>query len=308
MRNMILDDERVEQGLAGMPVKIGTRIRLIHPANIVYAKASGDYVDIVLATGETLHSKEQITRLERRLPPGIFARVHRSYVVNTTCIKEIRARQNGYELVLNNGRLVACSLTYRRQVRGWIKPDPQHKPGVGLLQRLGSPEEADVLGDSLRLRPCRPGDEHRLALIGQATFMATFADSHRVEDILAHCATQHSPSFYRRWLEDSAVRIWVLEQDPSQAPVGYMAVTPADQSVPECGDDDLVLQRIYLREGWYDRCRKSRLFENAIRYAERLGCRRLWAWDFAKNKRVLEFYVSVGFQPRSEYMYRVGGG
>lgn len=299
MYNMTQDEDRGPQGLAGkMPVKIGTRIRLIDPAAIAYAKASGDYVDISLASGEVLHSKEPITRLEKRLPNDLFLRVHRSYVVNIGCVREIRSRQNAYELVLTNDKRIVSSTTYRHQIR-------DRMPGAAGIRRSrdgdGMPE------DGLRLRECRPGDEHRLALIGQSTFMETFADHHSIEDILAHCASVHSPAFYRRWLEDDAVRMWVLEKDASKVPVGYMAVTPADLPVPECRPGELALQRIYIKEGWYDRCIKSRLFANAIRYAQELGCKRLWAWDFVRNKRILEVYASLGFKPRTEYLYRVGG-
>lgn len=317
MHNMLPDDACGAYGPAGkIPVKIGTRIRLIDPVNIVYAKSCGDYVDISLASGEILHTKEQITRLESRLPASLFARVHRSYVVNVACIREIRRRQNAYELELTGDRRIAASSSYRRQIRERILPGPKRMPaaaameqareGDGSVQEIRSPEETGGPGDGLQMRACGPGDEHRLALIGQATFMETFAEHHNIEDILAHCASLHSPAFYRRWLEDADVRIWVLEKGASKTPVGYMAVTSADLSVPDCGDDDLVLQRIYLKEGWYDRCIRSRLFANAIRYAQELGCKRLWAWDFVKNRKILEFYASVGFRPRSQYLYRVG--
>ena len=308
MHNMILDDVRGPQGLAGkLPVKIGTRVRLIDPAGIVYAKASGDYVDISLASGEVLHTKEAISGLEKRLPGDRFLRVHRSYVVNIDCIREIRSRQNAYELMLSNDQSIVSSTTYRHQIRERLPGAFGKRFPPGGDGALRTPDACPPR-EGLQLRECGPGDEHRLALIGQATFMETFADLHRIEDVLAHCSTLHSPAFYRKWLEDAAVRMWVLEKDASKAPVGYMAVTPADLSVPECRADDLVLQRFYVKEGWYDRCVKSRLFANAIRYAQELGCKRLWAWDFVKNRRILEFYTSLGFKPRTEYLYRVGGG
>ena len=47
------------------------------------------------------------------------------------------------------------------------------------------------------LRQCASGDEAALALVGQATFLETFAGILGGEDIVAHCANAHTAHLYR---------------------------------------------------------------------------------------------------------------
>ena len=98
-------------------VKIGRSIRAINIANIVYIQASGDYIDITLATGEVLHSKNKITHFEDRLPKNLFVRIHRSLVLNKQHIREIKAKQNSYEFTLTNDVAVVSGPTYRKYIR-----------------------------------------------------------------------------------------------------------------------------------------------------------------------------------------------
>ncbi len=54
------------------------------------------------------------------------------------------------------------------------------------------------------IRGCVPGDEAALALVGQASFLETYAGTLRNADILEHCAGKHSQAVYRAWLQGCA--------------------------------------------------------------------------------------------------------
>src|SRR2546421_9403939 len=99
---------------------------------------------------------------------------------------------------------------------------------------------------SVRIRLCMPGDEQALALVGQATFLESFAGVLSGADILAHCAKQHSPEIYKAWLADRRVRSWMAEMEPGQAPVGYLVLAPANLPLADFRDDDLEIKRIYV--------------------------------------------------------------
>lgn len=312
MHMMIADDDRGIHGLVGkLSVKIGTRIRLVSLMNIMYVQACGDYVDIATVSGETLHTKEQITRLENRLPAYLFARVHRSYIVNTEYIQEIRTRQNDYDLVLSNGTVIASSSIYRRQLRERFltnRHDGLEVHGKPDGRGHSAPELKSILGgqERLRVRACAPGDEASLVLLGQATFMETFAGLLEWKDILAYCASHHTPGFYRAWLEDKESRIWMLETEASAIPVGYLALTPANLPVAGRRDDDLEIQRLYLRDRYRDRGLDARLLSEALRHAQDNGCKRIWGGDYEKNDRTLKLYERAGFSVECDYQYRVG--
>ncbi len=44
----------------------------------------------------------------------------------------------------------------------------------------------------ISIRRCKPNDEGALSLVGQSTFLETFADVISGEDILEHCMHQHA--------------------------------------------------------------------------------------------------------------------
>lgn len=100
-----------------LTVKVGTHIRLLKLMHIMYVRAAGDYVDITLSTGERIHTKEQLTNLMSRLPAPQFVRTHRSFILNREYVKEIRAKNNDYELVLTDDTAITSGSTYRKEVR-----------------------------------------------------------------------------------------------------------------------------------------------------------------------------------------------
>ena len=118
MRIMMVENENeVERLIGRVAVKIGTLIRLVNPMHILFVKASGDYVDVTMTTGETLHSKELISHIENRLSKYLFLRVHRSYIVNSEYVKEIRTKGDDYELVVSDGTKIPSGCTYRKQIQ-----------------------------------------------------------------------------------------------------------------------------------------------------------------------------------------------
>jgi ribosomal protein S18 acetylase RimI-like enzyme len=157
----------------------------------------------------------------------------------------------------------------------------------------------------VQIRVCRSGDEDTLALVGQATFLETYAGILPGSDIVAHCRREHAAAVYRTWLEGGA-RAWLAETLPGGAPVGYVVVAPASLPVPDPKDDDLEVKRIYVLQQFHGRGVGRRLMLEAVRYATDAGASRLLLGVFHQNARALAFYASFGFQPVGERRFRVG--
>ncbi|MBE7175609.1 MAG: LytTR family transcriptional regulator DNA-binding domain-containing protein [Mucilaginibacter polytrichastri] len=69
-------------------VKTGSKIRIIPVQEIFYIKADDDYVSIYTADGRYLKSKT-LQHFESTLPPKLFVRVHRSYLVHVEQVTRI---------------------------------------------------------------------------------------------------------------------------------------------------------------------------------------------------------------------------
>jgi LytTr DNA-binding domain len=85
-------------------------------------EADGNYVTLHV-NGDSYPLRESLTRLETRLDPKHFARVHRGHIVNLDRIREIQPWDSGdYRIVLKDGSFVNFSRRYRRQLEHLFKP------------------------------------------------------------------------------------------------------------------------------------------------------------------------------------------
>jgi two-component system, LytTR family, response regulator len=82
-------------------VKDGSKIKIIPISQIQYLEAADDYVKIFTAEGSFL-KKKTMSYFEQSLQPYQFARIHRSYIVNTQLITRIDQYEKDSHLVLLN--------------------------------------------------------------------------------------------------------------------------------------------------------------------------------------------------------------
>ena len=160
--------------------------------------------------------------------------------------------------------------------------------------------------DNIQLRLAGEGDAAALALLGQATFLDTFAGILQGADILAHCQRQHAPELYRDWLANPDKHIWLAEVAPGAAPVGYLVLSPPDlpDVAPQAGD--LEIKRIYLLHRFQGQRIGQRLMQAAFAHARNMGARRMLLGVYGENHAALAFYARCGFSVVGQRVFRVG--
>lgn len=162
------------------------------------------------------------------------------------------------------------------------------------------------MANGARIRRCIAGDEAALALVGQATFLETFAGILGGRDILAHCARAHAVELYRDWLSDPAYAVWVVEAQPGAAPVGYLVMAPPQLPIVDCAGD-LELKRIYLLGRFQGGGLGKRLLSTAIAHAREADAKRLLLGVYANNEAAIGFYQHNGFRQLGTRKFNVGG-
>ena len=158
---------------------------------------------------------------------------------------------------------------------------------------------------SITIRPSVSGDEAALALVGQATFLETYAGALLAGDIIAHCRTQHAETHYAQWLGKPGYRLWLAEMDEGGAPVGYAALTPPDLPVAT-GEGDVELKRIYLLNRFHGTGLGGRLMATALESAAQAGFTRMLLGVFGGNARAIAFYARQGYVEAGVRKFRVG--
>jgi two-component system LytT family response regulator len=108
-----------------LPVPAGDRILFLPVDSIVCLEASGNYVRVHVA-GASYQRRETLAGLAQKLDPSRFARVHRSFIVNLERVRElIPWFHRTYILVLENGRRVRVSRTFREPVEALLGRTPK---------------------------------------------------------------------------------------------------------------------------------------------------------------------------------------
>lgn len=104
--------------LTRLTVNHGGRLIVLLVREIDWIAAFGNYLR-VHSKGKTYLLRGTINRMEERLDPDNFVRIHRSTIVRIDCIKEFQPHFGGqYVVVLKDGTKFILSRNYRKQVLG----------------------------------------------------------------------------------------------------------------------------------------------------------------------------------------------
>ena len=105
-------------------IKVNGGIRFINPGDVVAVLAEGNYVLLQQQTRSYL-LRESMSVLAATLEPFGFIRIHRSVIVNSTFVEEIKPRSTGeYLLRVRGGKEYTVTRTYKDNLKSlaefWI--------------------------------------------------------------------------------------------------------------------------------------------------------------------------------------------
>jgi two-component system LytT family response regulator len=116
LRRLLKEVRGEPKYLKRIPVKSARDTTLIFTEAIDWVSAAGHYLELHV-DGETRLIREQLSRLEAKLDPEKFVRIHRSVIVNLDRIKSLRPLFNGdHVVVLMNGQELNLSRTYHEKL------------------------------------------------------------------------------------------------------------------------------------------------------------------------------------------------
>ncbi|MDB4916905.1 MAG: two component transcriptional regulator, LytTR family [Gemmatimonadetes bacterium] len=100
------------QYLSRFLVTVGSQRLVVEVADVTCIRAD-DYCVTIFAGGSAYVMRESLTRLEERLDPHLFLRVHRSALVRTASILKLDALPGNLSVVLRDGTRVPVSRSRR---------------------------------------------------------------------------------------------------------------------------------------------------------------------------------------------------
>jgi len=114
--------ERLREALSAGPmsrlfVRSGTGIIPVLVSEVMRFEAAGDYVTAFTARARYL-IHVSLNRLESRLDPAKFARVHRTHIVNLDHVSAFRKQARGFIAELSDGTRIPVSRERARDIKG----------------------------------------------------------------------------------------------------------------------------------------------------------------------------------------------
>ena len=101
------------------PVKEGSKITLIQFNEIVDFSSSNNFVFLTDIGGKDYLADSNLSDLEMKLPED-FIRVHKSTIINSKLIQEVKKLANGrYNIVMKceKERVISCSKSYNNRIK-----------------------------------------------------------------------------------------------------------------------------------------------------------------------------------------------
>jgi two-component system, LytTR family, response regulator len=110
-------------------IKAKGRILFINPGDVVAVRAEGNYVSLQRKS-DSYFLRESISRVEEKLKPYGFIRIHRSALVNASFVVEIKPYSTGkYGLRVKGGKEYAVTKGYKKN----LKPLTEFRIGTGVF-------------------------------------------------------------------------------------------------------------------------------------------------------------------------------
>ena len=92
-------------------IKEGNKLIFENLSNIIYCQSDGNFTRIFLKEGNPIYSSYPMVELEEKLR-GPFIRIHREYLINKDCIKELE----GNSILLSNKKYLPISRKRKKEV------------------------------------------------------------------------------------------------------------------------------------------------------------------------------------------------
>jgi two-component system, LytTR family, response regulator len=98
-----------------LALRTGSGINFINFNDIIYCKADGRYTHVFLKNGKSIITARLLKSFENILPGDMFLRIHKSYIINLTCITNY-CRSTSAFLVLGTDTELEVSKRRKKQL------------------------------------------------------------------------------------------------------------------------------------------------------------------------------------------------
>lgn len=119
LANQLIESTQTQAYPKTILVRKGIKYVTLNIQDIIWVGAEKDYSHIITESGKYL-SNHGIGTMEQRLPKEYFIRIHRSTIINISCIAEVFKNPSSYDIKMINGEILKVSRSYLDAIRNII--------------------------------------------------------------------------------------------------------------------------------------------------------------------------------------------
>ncbi|MEM1328161.1 MAG: LytTR family DNA-binding domain-containing protein [Bacteroidota bacterium] len=113
VENLVMEKQDYPQRIL---VQSGRKLVTVAVEDLIWISAEGDYSNLVTTDGNFL-SNYGISKLEEKLNPTQFMRVHRSSIIQIASIESVHKYSSSYDVKMKNGDVVRVSRGYMDKMK-----------------------------------------------------------------------------------------------------------------------------------------------------------------------------------------------
>jgi GNAT superfamily N-acetyltransferase len=158
--------------------------------------------------------------------------------------------------------------------------------------------------DTLKISKVISGDIPQLQAIGKQTFVETFAEHNKANDMQMYLDNNLSIEKLTNELSDPNSEFYFALFDHKV--IGYLKINYGQAQTELKDRSSLEIERIYVLKEFHGKKVGQVLFEKAIAMARQAHAEYVWLGVWEKNPRAIKFYMKNGFVEFDKHIFKLG--
>ena len=157
---------------------------------------------------------------------------------------------------------------------------------------------------STKIKKCTLDDLEQLQNIAIETYNETYSHLNTPENMHDYLENAFSTAQLKQELENISSTFFFLLENNVLA--GYLKLNVDDAQTQRGMEDELEIERIYVKQNFQDKGLGRILLNKGMEVAKDLQKKNVWLGVWNKNKSAINFHKNMGFEVKGEYSVFVG--
>ena len=149
-----------------------------------------------------------------------------------------------------------------------------------------------------------PEDLEELQQVAEETFIETFGDQNRPENLEAYVKKAFSKDQLTNEMVNSNSLFYFLKVDRETA--GYLKLNDDEAQTEDFVENSLEIERIYVKNSFQGKGLGKKMMDKTLETAFDLDKSAVWLGVWEKNDKAIEFYNKLGFEERGSHDFYMG--